>query len=617
MVDDWVGRPKGGLEESFFIGMAIARLRQFLTTPTKRWSDPRVVFWYTLSFGVAAYYGYLMLQRVFSTPFVIQDDARQHVFWMLRFVDAGLLPDDFMADYFQAQAPSGYAWLYRTAANWGIQPFIFNKILPPLLSLVGTHFCFQLSLQILPIPAAAFTSTLLLNQSLWMRDDLVSGTPRAFTYVLLLAFLVFVNRRAIAPCLIILALQPLFYPHSALISAGILVIRLLRLKGGRIQFSQDSKDYWLSGLGLGLLAVLLLPYALGSSEFGPLIAPAQARQMPEFWLGGRAAYFTNNPILFWFGDRSGLIPTPVLTPPMLAFSLFFPWLWWRRRQHPWMQMIRANAAILQQLVLASFGLYFAAHLLLFTLHLPSRYTHHSLRIVFALTASFVIWIFLDRLLKVLAGAVTSPKAFCQKGLAIAAIAFVGFGLLSYSELTQSFPFTNNRYGTLPTLYRFLQSTPKDTVIASLTKETSNLQVFAERSPLISPELGLPYHVGYYQAFRQRTVDLIEAQYSTDLTDIQRFIEQYGIDYWLLDDRVLSADYLRQNNWFQQYQPAAAQAIATLENPATALALEAAKTYCTVLTREPQWPDAIAPSADAAQTYWLLDARCVHQLSVKN
>ena len=590
-------------------GRAIASLRNVLTASGRRWSDRRVIVWYTLSMGLAAYYGYLVLQSAFSSPFVVQDDARQHVFWMQRFIDPGLLPSDFMADYFQSRAPVGYVWLYQTAAAWGIHPFTFNKILPPLLSLLGTHYCFQFSLQLLPLPAAAFTSTLLLNQSLWMRDDLVSGTPRAFFYVLLLAFLVYVNRRAIAPCLVVLGLQPLFYPHCALISAGVLAVRLFWVKAGRMQRGKDLKGALLPGLGLSLLVLLLLPYALESSSFGPLVTPAEARGMPEFWPGGRASYFTNNSLLFWFGDRSGVLPTPVLTPPMLAFSLFFPWLWWRSK-HPWMQIIRANATVLQQLMVASFGLYGVAHLLLFTLHLPSRYTHHSLRVVFALAASVTIWIFLDNLLRLLERTATSPKARVKQVGAFTMVCLMTVGLFSYSTLTQSFPFTNNRYGALPTLYRFLRSTPPDTIIASLTKETSNLHVFTQRSPLIAPELGLPYHTGYYREFRQRTIDLIEAQYSSEPDDLQRIIETYDIDYWLLDDHVLSAAHLRENNWFQQYQPAAKQAIAALENPEIPLALVAAKPRCTVFETEPQWPSAIAPPTDAAQKYWLLDAQCL-------
>ncbi len=586
--------------------MAIASLRKQLTTPATSWSDGRVVGWYGLGLLIAVYYGWLVLQDAFSSPYVVQDDARQHVFWMQRWLDPALLPNDFMADYFASRAPVGYAGLYRGAMAMGIDPFIFNKILPPLLSLLGTHFCFRFSMQLLPVPVTAFTSTLLLNQSLWMRDDLVSGTPRAFCSVLLLAFLVYANQRALLPGLIVLALQPLLYPQCAVLSAGILVVRLLHInQAGQLRVSRQAQDYWFAGLGLALLGCLLWPYTVDTSGFGPLVTAAMARTMPEFWPGGRAAYFTDNPLMFWFGDRSGWLPTPVLTPPLLAFSLGFPYWWWRRPNHPWIRQLRTHGQSLQHLVLVSFVLYFAAHLLLFKLHLPSRYTHHSLRIVFALTASFSLWIVLDTLLAKLSTRATSMRQRANQGGAIAASLLITVSLLGYSTMTQSFPFTNNRYGTVPELYEFLRAMPTDTVVASLTKETSNLHVFSQRSPLITPELGLPYHQGYYHIFRQRAKHLIAAQYSPTLDQVQAFIEQYDIDFWLLDDLSFEPAWLADNDWLQQYQPEAEHAIAAVSEQ-TPPALATLKSSCTVL----ETPVDVTLNTAIAQRYWLLDAQCI-------
>lgn len=591
--------------------MKIALARKFLFTQTDRASDPRVVVWYSLSLVFAIYYGYLWLQSAFAGEYVMQDDARQHVFWMLRFVEPGAFPNDFMADYYQSNAPIGYTWIYRTATALGIHPYTFSKILPSILGLLGTHYCFQLSLQVMPLPAAAFTSTLILNQSLWLRDDLMSGTPRAFLYVLLLAFLVYVNRRAIVPCLIVLALQPLIYPVSALISAAILIVRLLRSNQGKLILTSEPQDYWLSGLGLTILGLLLAPYVLANSPYGPTITPAAARTMPEFWPGGRASYFTHNPIKFWFGDRSGMIPTPVLTPPTMVFSLLFPWLWWRSRS-PWMQTIRANAAIFQQMVVASFLLFFAAHLTLYTLYLPSRYTHHTLRILFALTASFVIWIVLERLLQTLEQQGQVWQQLLQKGAAALAVGLLAVGLLGYSELLENFPglFNSSRHGVVPELYEYFRETPQDTVIASLTKETSNLHVFTQRSPLISPELGLPYHTGYYEQFRQRVGDLINAQYSDDSQQVKAFIKEYGVDFWLVDEKVFSAGFLAENGWFNQHQPEAQQAIANLKSSQTPLFLERAKPFCTVLETTPESINASQLSDEDTQRFWLLDANCL-------
>jgi hypothetical protein len=60
-------------------------------------------------FNICSLYGVLGLQKAFKAEYVVQDDAREYVFWMQRFVDAELLPHDLIADYFQSITPFGYA----------------------------------------------------------------------------------------------------------------------------------------------------------------------------------------------------------------------------------------------------------------------------------------------------------------------------------------------------------------------------------------------------------------------------------------------------------------------------------------------------------------------------
>ena len=145
--------------------------------------------WFIVTLVFAISYGILALQEAFQGDWVVQDDARQHVFWMMRYVDPSLFPNDLIADYFQSVAPVGYKSLYRGAVTLGFDPLVFNKMLPPIISIVAVCYCFLLSKELFPIPFGCFASSLLLNQILWMNDDLSSGTPRAFVYPLLLAFL--------------------------------------------------------------------------------------------------------------------------------------------------------------------------------------------------------------------------------------------------------------------------------------------------------------------------------------------------------------------------------------------------------------------------------------------
>src|SRR6185503_3873565 len=66
---------------------------------------------------------------------------------------------------------------------------------------------------------------------------------------------------------------------------------------------------------------------------------------------------------------------------------------------PLSRVVTGSYLILAQVLAASFGLFFAAHALLFTLHLPSRYTIYSLRMVVALAAGIAIVAILDALFR--------------------------------------------------------------------------------------------------------------------------------------------------------------------------------------------------------------------------
>ena len=277
--------------------------------------DRRTIFWFCLSLAVSAYFASEGLRQAFRGPFIAPDDARQHIFWMARLGGSGLLPNDLTADYFQAMAPPGYTALYAFGAMLQIDPLVLNKLWPLALGLVTTGFCFLRCFQLLRVPAAAFISSLLLNQSLWMQDDLISATPRAFLYPLLLAFVYFVSRRSWAKALTALALQGLFYPSVVFISLGILALRLIDWRDGRPKLSRERNGYFAFAAGVAVTAVVMIAYAWKSSGFGPVVTASEARLMPEFAADGRMRVFHETFWGFWIsGQNSGMVPLTSLMP---------------------------------------------------------------------------------------------------------------------------------------------------------------------------------------------------------------------------------------------------------------------------------------------------------------
>lgn len=533
--------------------------KKFFTAPVSQTAKSPLIFWLTLSLTIAAVYGFLAWKQAFSSEYVIQDDARQHIFWMQRFLDGELFPDDLIADYFQSVAPAGYTAFYHLMALVGISPILLHKILPMFLGLISTFYGFNLCLAIFPVPWAGFLCTLFLNQSLWMQDGLVSATPKAFIYPLFLPLLYYLIREQVMATYVSLLLLGLFYPQGVLIAAVIFLFRC-RLLTQKSVFStgfSPKKTWLLAPIALGLAFLILAYYGLSAADFGPTIARSQAEILPEFLPKGRSQFFIEDGWNFWFHGRSGIGLATIFTPIFMGFGFLLPVLLRFPARFPLSQEIRPQVMILLELFFASFTLFFAAHLLLFKLHLPSRYTQHTLRIVLAISAAIALTLILDSLWS---WAISQPG----KRLWLFPIMMVFFtGLIFYPQLTmRNFPWTYYQVGENPELYRFFQQQPKDILIASLAEEANNLPSFAQRSILTGREYAVPYHWGYYRQFRQRTLELIQAQYSPNLADVQGLIAKYHIDFWLVERGAFTPGYLAPNSWLNQY-PETRQAIAQL------------------------------------------------------
>ncbi|NET03265.1 MAG: hypothetical protein F6K16_00725 [Symploca sp. SIO2B6] len=567
--------------------MVAVLVRKLLSATMTKLFRTQVIFWFSLNLLYAAIYNILVLQEAFSSEYIVQDDARQHVFWMQRFLDPGLFPNDLIANYFQSVAPIGYTKLYQLAAAVGINPLLFNKLLPVVLSLITLSYCFGVCLQLLPVPAAAFTATLLLTQGLGLTSTVVSGTPRAFIYPLFLAFMYYLLKGSLLPCLIAIALQGLFYPQLVLISAGTLSLKLWEWRNGKLHWCHNQKTRLLSGMGLAISLLVMLPYAFKSSEFGAAISVTEARGLPEFFPGGRSSFFyDHDPVYFWLEGRGGIHLSSALKPFTNAAGFLLLLLPCFPRQFPLVNKIAPGINLLSQILIASFGMFFAAHALLFTLHLPSRYTGHTLRMVMSLSAGIVIIVLIDAIfywIQQLSRRHLLPSKLPVLGSTILTL-LIAASLLWYPSFLEEFPVTNYKVGKEPSLYKFFQNQPQDSLIASLSREASYLPTFAQRSVLIGSEYAIPYHTGYYHQFRQRILDLITAQYSPNPTILRDFIDKYQITFWLLDRDALTLEYIVNNGWLQAYQPAITQAQNILEHGKEP-ALLSLRTRCSLFETE--------------------------------
>ncbi len=559
----------------------------FIPRNLQRWYNQKW-FWLLLSLLFAVLCGAIALNQVLSSNYIIQDDARHHVFWMHRFSNPEVFPDNLIADYFQTVAPLGYRGLYQVLNAIGIEPLLANKLLPLVLGLVMTVYCFEVSYQLLPVPLVGFLSSVLLNQIVWAEDNLISATPRAFVYPLFLAFLYYGIRRSPLPFLTVIALQGLFYPQYVLIYGLASALGLWRWHGEtrRLQWNPNRNERRLFVLAIGVSVGILLIFRATSSGFGPVVGVEQARSMLEYSEVGRTPFFGSNRFCFWMtrknsgilalqgGPRDcgwmiesdhGILPLPLNLPLLVWISILLPLCYGFPRQFPLIRLLSPQFKTLGRVWLACLILFFTAHLVLFRLHFPARYTVHSLRILLALVAGITICIFCQGLLQM------AQQSAHQIGVLRAikwAIAYVIVSIICLSYAL--FPFEIEDFATRALvegkhveLYQFLENQPEDIVVASIAKAADQIPTFAKRSVLVNRENAMPFHMGFYNQFQQQVLDILKAQYTSRPDILAGVIEQYGIDFWLLDKDAFSPSYVKEA-WTYQYQPITRQIAKRLE-----------------------------------------------------
>lgn len=540
----------------------------------------------------------MALQKGLAQNYIVQDDVRQHLIWMQRLADPELFKNDLIVNYFQSVAPWGYYTLYKVLISvLGIQPIILTKVIPIFLGGLTTLYCFFLSFQILPIPFGGFLSCTLLNQLLWLDDSLVSATPRAFLYPLFLALLYYITQESILLMSVALILLGLFYPQLVLVSFVLFGLKLLGLRrngtlrfaNSTLQLSQPSSIFRqqsrrLCCFGLGISVVIIFLYAVKISEFSPIISANAARQLSEFGGAGNSAFFYGDFWQFWlWGQRSGLLPQDLFKPLLIIFGLSLPVLISFPEQFPLTKRLQPSFNLILQVLVASFSLFFAAHFLLFRLHLPSRYTHHTLRICLALAASVSLCVVIDRFFQYLSQVqISRTKLAILRISSVLILALIG---LINPVFWQGFPRSNYVKGHAPDLYAFFVQQPQETLIASISREADNFPIFAKRAIWFGWEYAVPYHQGYYQPIQLRATEFIQAQYSPEIRPMQDLIQAHQIDFVVIDRDAFQPEYLLKNPWLRQWYHSLGKEIQQMTQQGQTIAVERFSQKCSVQQTE--------------------------------
>lgn len=451
---------------------------------------------------------------------VMDDDARQHVFWTARFQDPELFQDDLLTEFISSVgiAPLGYQLVYRMGVQF-LDPLPLSQILS-LILLVLSLFGLEALLNNLGADKRGRTFSLILF-SFYSLYDSSGGLPRGFAFPSLIWFLVFyVRENALGQGLVVF-LQSVFYPPILLNSvalAALGMVRSMKREGWGWKGAGKIAPIALSCfLSLGFL--IFIYGGFDTELWGSQVSVEEAKSMPEFHEDGRSKFFRDNLLDYFLLGRSGIGITRIIGFITIVIGMV---LFGGRG-------VFTSPKIAWELTWTSLVLFILAHLLLFKLHLPSRYTMYTLPLALLLTIGKTTAFFVQSLEKKWAGTIERVRNIPKP----VGLCFLLLGLAAYCFIQGHFILTRDtQVATVDRVEKemlaFLETLPKSSLIAGHPNDMNDVPIISKRKVLANQELSLPYHRSYYNKVKERIFDFFKAYYAESWEEIESFVEKYGI-----------------------------------------------------------------------------------------
>ena len=510
----------------------VSRVSRFLDAPFAGRSTDAL--WLPVSLLLGAVVSAAFLYKASGTGLSIHDDARMFLSWMSRWDDPTALAGDLMADYWFSVTPWFFSAFYHAAWRLGIEPVAFSKIVPALLFPLVALFAYRFLRAIRAEPAAAFLGAALLLLHFAHTDIVISATPRAFWPVLLLAILDGLARRSVWQTVIGQLALTGCYPQIALVAATVIGLTMI-VPARRPRLDLGRRRLAIVGLAALASVAGLLPFLQDTTSYGHATTLEQARAIPAFQHGARGAVFKADGSLDLLCNRRGGIFGGTCE------SVLDPGLWLRillivagplvllRRSLRQREDGPMSSPLPFYLLAATVVWSAAAALVLFRLHLPSR---------FSATVPLIV------------GLSTYPAAFewlCgrsfvsrlrerrRRWLLIGAVA----GVLALAAIAVSAVRTRLETPADPALLAAIERLPKDAVVAGFVGDLDFLPVFTRRSALFNRELAVAYQYGYFRQITERMEAIRDVHLTHDPAVLAERLERHGIDRLLIEESALA------------------------------------------------------------------------------
>ena len=499
------------------------------------------------------YYARILPDLAPSGGGLVFDDARHFVVWLRRLGDAGLFPNDPIADYFEALTPIFYRALYLPAVALSVDPLIWHLVVvSPLVTLlaVWSIWLFVGLFTGNTWQRALLFGLFVLSLYLHERADLMQGLPRSFCIAtLFLTIYAFVAKRRL---LLVLAMffGANLYPTSAMVAGT--TIAVMALFGMLAERRIDRNGLVLVAMaGVASLAGAAL-FELTSSTTGEEFNLAQARSLAIFQPGGRTSFFASPDKQFLCGARNGLLPVcpggniwsgAAQTLGLLGIGYVVIRLLARRASAKGDTLSETGTSVFFAMLVSGIVWFAIAHAIAFELHLPTRYSNATIGVLYCFSAALLLgWLGPWVLRRLSFGRIGSDMIFGLSALAT----FPVVAAAIYSDRTGYY---DNK---APELSSAIAEMPKDATIAGFSSVINSVPAFASRSVFVSLELLVPYKRDYYMRMADRVAAQTRLFAGPVDADWHTLLSETGIDAFVIGTSDADFDY-----WFQSFPETAA------------------------------------------------------------
>lgn len=501
---------------------------------------------YKPSFGVLPWFAIACLSAVvfgiahrhaFLSAYVINDDVRQQIFWMARWLDPRLYPQDLLSTYANVYVPPGVKALYYLAAKgFGCDPILFSKLLSGLLFVVLAVALCGIGLA-LEGPTLGLACAAMVWLMPFFLKNISGGLSRSFAAPMLALFVwAWIRRRGVAMGLVLL-LEALCIPYMALLCAGCSCLEATVSWARRRQGPAFPAKWWhIAVLALAGWLVWRMNHAVTVAGFGPLVT-GSALLDPVFSAAGRLELFPlPNPffdLVYWPFESIGLFLDIGLFTGIASLAVLLPFLIRGARRAPW-KALAPSLRPLAFLLAGSLLLYTAARIVALALFVPDRYISYSLNLLYALGLAVCLrW--------ALAPAVCSRR---RAAVLLGIAALVGVWRLSDAGLYD--------YSKDAPLYHAVAQLPYNALIAGNPEVLDTVLTFGRRNVLASFELAHPWSRGYWQRYRYRLAAQANAYYAKDIAQVIAMVRRWGVTHIVVRESDFTPEAMARHPLFEPY-----------------------------------------------------------------